>query len=120
MAKVMLVDDVKFMRMLLRDIINSIQSYEVVGECDDGSKVIDEYKKCKPEIVLMDMAMKYNGINATRNLKKFDKRAKIICCTAMGGEEALLKDIIEAGAEKKYITKPFRKEDIEDTLKSII
>jgi hypothetical protein len=36
----------------------------------------------------------------------------------MGGEEALMKDAIEAGAEKRYVTKPFKKEDIEDLLRS--
>jgi DNA-binding NarL/FixJ family response regulator len=116
----MLADDSKFMRMLLRNIINSIEDYEVVGECDDGSKVIDEYQKCRPDIVLMDLVMQYSGIDATRELKQFDKKAKIVCVTAMGGEEALMKDAIEAGAEKRYVTKPFKKEDIEDALKSVI
>jgi DNA-binding NarL/FixJ family response regulator len=120
MPKVMLVDDSKFMRMLLRNIVNSIEDYEIVGECDDGNKVIEEYKRCRPDIVMMDLVMQYSGIDATRELKQFDKRAKIVCCTAMGGEEALMKDAIEAGAEKRYITKPFKKEDIEDTLKSAI
>jgi two-component system chemotaxis response regulator CheY len=118
MPKVMLVEDAEFMRMVLRDMINSIEGFEVVGECDDGSKVIEEYKRCRPDVVIMDIVMKYSGIDATRDLKKFDKKAKIVCVTAMGGEEALMKDAIEAGAEKRWVTKPFKKEDIEDLLRS--
>lgn len=118
MPKVMLVDDSKFMRMLLRNIINSIEGYEVVAEVDDGIKVIEGYKNSKPDVVLMDLVMQTSGIDATRDLKKFDPNAKIVCCTAMGGEEALMRDAIEAGAEKRYITKPFKKEDVEDILKA--
>jgi two-component system chemotaxis response regulator CheY len=76
------------MRMMLRNTINSIENYEVVSECDDGSKVIDEYKKCRPDVVLMDIVMKYSGIDATRDLKKFDKKARIVMVTAMGGRRS--------------------------------
>ncbi|HIH98562.1 MAG TPA: response regulator [Thermoplasmata archaeon] len=120
MPKVMLVDDSKFMRMLLRNIINSIEDFEVVSECDDGSKAIEEYSKSKPDIVLMDLVMQTSGIDATRELKNYDPKVSVVCCTAMGGEEALMKDAIDAGAEKRYITKPFKKEEVEDALKSVM
>jgi two-component system chemotaxis response regulator CheY len=118
MLKVMLVEDALFMRAVLKGILNSLEGFELVGECDDGSKVIEEYKRCKPDIVLMDLVMKYSGIDATRDLKQFDKKAKIVMVTALGGEEALMEDAVEAGAEKKWVTKPFKKEDIEDLLRS--
>jgi two-component system chemotaxis response regulator CheY len=120
MPKVMLVEDARFMRMVLRDMINSLEDYEIVGECDDGNKVIEEYKRCRPDVVLMDIVMKYSGIDATRDLKQFDKKAKIVMVTALGGEEALMKDAIEAGAEKKWVIKPFKKEEIEDALRSAL
>ncbi|HIH97770.1 MAG TPA: response regulator [Thermoplasmata archaeon] len=120
MPTVMLVDDAKFMRMVLKDIITSIGGYEVVGECDDGSKVLDEYKRCKPDIVLMDIVMKYSGIDATRDLKQFDEKAKILIVSALGGEEALVNEAVKVGAEKRIVTKPFKKEEIEEVLNTIL
>ena len=117
--KVLLLDDSKFMRMVLRDIIDATGDFKVIGDVDDGSKVLDAYKMYKPDIVTMDIIMPTSGMDAVKEIKKFDPKAKIVMITAMGDQEKLMNETIEAGAEKRYITKPFKQDEIREVLKSL-
>jgi len=120
MAKrVMIVDDSKFMRIVLRDIIKSIPSFEVVAEVDDGSKALEAYKQNKPDIVTMDVVMPTSGIEAVKQIRAFDPKAMIVMITAMGGEEALMKEAVAAGAHGRYITKPFKQEEVREILSGL-
>lgn len=120
MAKrVMIVDDSKFMRLVLKDIIKTIPGFEVVAEIEDGSKALDAYKKNKPDIVTMDVVMPTSGIDAVKQIKAFDPNAKIVMITAMGEEKMLMQEAIAAGASEKYITKPFKQEEVKEILTSL-
>ena len=117
--KVLIVDDSKFMRMVLRDIIDATGDFKVIGDVDDGSKVLGAYKMHKPDIITMDVVMPTSGIDAVKEVKKFDPKVKIVMITAMGDQERLMNETIEAGAEKRYITKPFKQDEIREGLKNL-
>ena len=120
MAKsVMIVDDSKFMRMVLKDIINSADDLEVVCEVDDGSTALEVYKQCRPNIVTMDIIMPTSGIEALKEIKAFDPNAKIVMITAMGDQVLLMQEAVNAGAEKRYITKPFKQDEVRSILKEL-
>ncbi len=110
MGTVLIVDDAKFMRMVLRRILTS-QGHKVVGEATNGEEAVEMYAKLRPDIVTMDIVMpKLNGIEAVRRIMQFDPNAKIIMVTALGQESFVL-DAIKAGA-REFIIKPFRNEEI--------
>ena len=110
MGTVLIVDDAKFMRMVLRRILTS-QGHKVVGEATNGEEAVEMYAKLRPDIVTMDIVMpKLNGIEAVRRIMQFDRNAKIIMVTALGQESFVL-DAIKAGA-REFIIKPFRNEEI--------
>ena len=89
MARIMLVDDAAFMRMMLKDILTK-GGHEVVGEAEDGLKAIERYKEVLPDLVLMDITMpELDGISAVKRIKAVDPNAKIIMCSAMG-QQALV------------------------------
>jgi len=52
MARVLVVDDAAFMRMMLKDILTK-GGHEVVGEAANGLEAIERYKELKPEVVTM-------------------------------------------------------------------
>lgn len=54
--RILIVDDVVFMRMMLKDIIIK-NGYEVVGEVENGVKVVEMYKELKFDFVMMDIIM---------------------------------------------------------------
>ena len=106
MAKIMIVDDAAFMRMMLKDILTK-GGHEVIGEAENGLKAVDRYKELSPELVLMDITMpEMDGIGAVRQIRAIDPNAKIIMCSAMG-QQAMVLESIQAGA-RDFIVKPFQ------------
>lgn len=110
MAKIMVVDDAAFMRMMLKDILTK-GGHEVIGEAENGLKAVDRYKELAPELVLMDITMpEMDGIGAVKQIKAIDPNAKIIMCSAMG-QQAMVLESIQAGA-RDFIVKPFQADRI--------
>ena len=66
MAKVLIVDDAAFMRMMIKDILEK-NDFEIVGEANNGIVAVDMYKKEKPDVVTMDITMPdMDGIEAVK------------------------------------------------------
>ncbi len=104
-ARVLVVDDAAFMRMMIKNILTS-NGYEVVGEAENGVQAVEKYKELKPDLVTMDITMpEMDGITAVKEIKKIDPNARIIMCSAMG-QQSMVIEAIQAGA-KDFIVKPF-------------
>lgn len=118
MAKVLIVDDAAFMRMMLKDILVK-NGYEIAGEATNGIKAIEIYKLEKPDLVTMDITMPdMDGIQAVKEIKAIDPNAKIIMCSAMG-QQAMVMDSIKSGA-KDFIVKPFQPERVLEAVKKVL
>lgn len=118
MAKVLIVDDAQFMRNILKKIFVN-NKYEVVGEAENADAGVAAYKRLKPDVVTMDICMpNKSGIEAIREIIKFDKNAKILVCSALG-QELLVMEAIQAGAQD-FIVKPFKQEKIIETMEKIL
>lgn len=119
MAKVLIVDDAAFMRMMIKDILEK-NGFEVVGEANNGIKAVELYKKEKPDVVTMDITMPdMDGIEAVKEIKSIDPDAKVIMCSAMG-QQTMVMDAIKAGA-KDFIVKPFQPDRVlEADRKSVV
>lgn len=110
MARVLIVDDAAFMRMMLKNILTQ-NNFEVIGEADTGAKGVAQYRDLRPDIITMDITMPdMDGITAVKEIKKLDATAKIIMCSAMGQQEVVL-DAVKAGAVD-FIVKPFQPERV--------
>ncbi|MEI7025844.1 response regulator [Paenibacillus sp. y28] len=118
MAKVMIVDDAAFMRMLLRGMLEEAR-HIVVGEAVNGLEAVEQYSACRPDLVLMDMTMpEMEGVDAVREIIKIDARAKIIMCSAMG-QKKLIIDAMEAGA-KDFVVKPVQAMRVLDAVDKVL
>ena len=118
MARVLIVDDAAFMRMMIKDILEK-NSYEIVGEANNGLVAVDLYKKEKPDVVTMDITMPdMDGIEAVKAIKGFDPSAKIIMCSAMG-QQTMVMDAIKAGA-RDFIVKPFQADRVLEAIKKAL
>ena len=53
MARILIVDDAAFMRMIIMDILTK-NGYNIAGEAENGAKAVDKYNELKPDLVLMD------------------------------------------------------------------
>lgn len=118
MARVLIVDDATFMRMMVKDILEK-NGYEVIGEANNGIKAVEIYKTEKPDIVTMDITMpEMDGIEAVKQIKAFDPSAKIVMCSAMG-QQSMVMDAIKAGA-KDFIVKPFQADRVLEAIKKVL
>ena len=110
MANIMVVDDAIFVRATLKKIIEAA-GHTVVAEADGGAVALEEYDKCKPDIVFLDITMpEISGIEVLSELKAKDPKAKVIMCTSMG-QPAYLAESIERGA-MDFVVKPFKEEHV--------
>ena len=118
MARVLIVDDAAFMRMMIKDILEK-NGYEIAGEAANGAIAVEMYNKEKPDVVTMDITMPdMDGIEAVKNIRANDPNAKIIMCTAMG-QQSVLMDAIKAGA-KDFIVKPFQPDRVLEAVKKVV
>ncbi|OFZ79174.1 MAG: hypothetical protein A2583_00590 [Bdellovibrionales bacterium RIFOXYD1_FULL_53_11] len=112
--KILVVDDVEFVRKTLMEILRSAH-YQIVGEAADGSEAVEMFKNLSPDLVTMDVVMpRVSGIDAAKKILRADKDARIVMITAMG-QESLIMEAINAGV-KDYILKPFNAADVLKTI----
>lgn len=118
MAKVLVVDDAAFMRMMIKDILTK-NGYEVVGEAGNGLQAVELYKELKPDVVTMDITMpEMDGIAAVKAIKKLDPNARIIMCSAMG-QQNMVMEAIQAGA-RDFVVKPFQADRVLQALDKVL
>ncbi|WP_446897253.1 response regulator [Clostridium sp. LBM24168] len=118
MAKVLIVDDAAFMRMMIKDILEK-NGFEIVGEANNGIKAVELFKKESPDVVTMDITMPdMDGIEAVKEIKKMDPKAKIIMCSAMG-QQTMVMDAIKAGA-RDFIVKPFQPDRVLEAINKVL
>ena len=118
MAKIMLVDDAAFMRMMLKNTLSQA-GYTDLLEAEDGVKAVETYAAEKPDLVFMDIPMpNKDGLETLKEIKAMDPGATIVMCSAMG-QETMVMDSIKSGA-KDFIVKPFKPERVLSTVKKIL
>jgi len=118
MARVLVVDDIKIMRYNITKMLNKL-NHTVVAEADCAHSAVEAYKKYKPDFVTMDITMPMknrmkDGVEAVKEILKFDPNAKIIMVTSHGEEEMVIK-AVRAGA-LNYILKPFTIEKLKEVI----
>jgi two-component system chemotaxis response regulator CheY len=116
--KVLIVDDAKFMRLMIKDILTG-GGFEVAGEAEDGIEAVRMFKDLQPDLVTMDITMpNMNGIDALKAIRKIDGRAKVIMCTAMG-QKSMVIESIQSGAVD-FIVKPFQPDRVLQTITKVV
>jgi len=117
-ARILIVDDAAFMRMMLTNIFVE-EGYEIAGEAENGEEALRLYKELKPNLVTMDIVMpEVGGIESIKEILKIDPEAKILVVSALG-QQALVKEAIEAGASD-FVIKPFKPEKVIEAVEKIL
>ena len=111
MATILIVDDAKFMRTLVKDALVPA-GHEIIGEAENGNEAIELYRRLKPALVTMDITMREkDGIEAAEEILRNDPNARIIMVTALG-QENLLTRAIKLGV-RDFVVKPFPPERLQ-------
>ena len=79
MPSIMVVEDSLAVRRRLREILDDIQRFRIVGEYDAAQDAIAAIDLQPPDVVLLDIKLRVgNGIEVLRHLRKRAPAAKVI------------------------------------------
>lgn len=120
MMKLLITDDSGFMRELLTDILADAEhQIETAETAETGEEMLAKYEEITPDVVFLDVILPgMNGLNALQQLKEKHPEAKVVVCSAVGGQEGVRKQAMEAGA-MSVIAKPFSVEEIKEAIADI-
>jgi DNA-binding NarL/FixJ family response regulator len=112
---VLICDDNKAMRALLRVVIGLRPSLRVVGEAADGNEAILEATRLQPDVILLDLAMpRRTGLEVLPEIRHLAPNAKVIVFS--GFSTATIREgVIDLGAAL-YLAKGANPEAINDAI----
>ena len=113
--RVLIVDDSKLMRQLVRDTLVN-DGWEVVGEASDGQEAATLFDRLRPDAVTLDIIMPdTDGMEALRSILRIDPKARVVVVSALS-QTKLISQAIRSGAQD-FIAKPFLPEQLQQTLR---
>jgi DNA-binding NarL/FixJ family response regulator len=112
--KVLIADDHRDFRRVVREFLDRMPNVSVVGEAINGGEAVEKVEQLFPDVVLMDIAMpKMNGLEATRIIKQRWPETKVLIATTYDDPTYRLQ-ALEARADG-YILKGSLKPSLEAT-----
>ena len=116
--RVLLADDHAILRRGVRMLIGSQPDMEVVGEAKTGREAIEEARRLKPDVVVMDISMSdLNGIEGTRQICAELPYTKVIGLS-MHKDSVYVREILRAGA-RGYLLKDSDDEDLIRAIRAV-
>lgn len=96
--RVLVADDQPLMRAAYDMILRREPDIQLVGEAADGREAIDESRRLRPDVILMDIRMPVmDGVEATRVLAAENSSTKILILTTFEVDEYVI-EALRAGA----------------------
>jgi len=97
-ATIMLADDHQIVRQGLRILIEAEKDFSVVGEAADGVETLRLVERLKPNVLVLDLAMKgLNGLEVARQLNRHCSKTRIVVLS-MHANEAYVQEAFRNGA----------------------
>lgn len=114
MAKILIVDDSRTSRKMLRNILES-NGHEIIDEAVNGQEGVQKFQALKPDVVTLDITMPVvDGVEALKMIKALDPESKVVMVTAAGQKNKMI-ECIKAGANE-FLAKPFEQQEIVDVI----
>lgn len=97
MIKVLVVDDNKDNRMTIKLLLEDFEEILLI-EAEDGKKAVEITAPIMPDLIFMDIMMPVmDGVEATKEIRKFDKKVLIVALSALSDDNHQSK-MLKAGA----------------------
>jgi DNA-binding NarL/FixJ family response regulator len=117
--RVLLADDHALVRAGMRSLLVTMTAVQVVGEASSGEEALALAARERPDVVLMDIAMKgMSGLEAAARMREQQPEVRVVILSMHAGEEYVLK-ALRAGAVG-YLLKDAATGELELALRSVM
>ena len=117
-TRILLADDHPMFRAGIKALLEAERGFTVIGEASSGDEAVDQVRKLKPDVVVMDLSMPGSGgLEATRRIRALGLDTKVLVLTVHAEEEYLV-PVVDAGASG-YLTKTSADTDLVEALKVV-
>ena len=117
-VRVLLVDDHEVVRRGLRDLLDTEDDVEVVGEAGSVDEAMVRARAARPDVAVIDMRLPDgDGLELCRQLRALPEPPRCLVLTAFDDEQALI-GAINAGASG-YLLKQVRGQDLVNAVREV-
>ena len=120
MAKItiLLAENHVVVRESIRQLLEREANFKVIGEAGDGDEAVRMAHELKPDVIIMDISMpKFNGIEATKQIKARQPSSTILILTAYDYEQYIF-PLLEAGAAG-YLLKDVGSRELIEAIRTV-
>jgi DNA-binding NarL/FixJ family response regulator len=116
--RILVAEDHLIARVGVTSIINTQPDMTVVAEAVNGQQALNQYRKHRPDVALLDMRMPVmSGVDAAAAIRAEYPDSRLIALTTYDGDENIRR-AIEAGVQA-YLTKDVRHEELLRTIRAV-
>jgi DNA-binding NarL/FixJ family response regulator len=116
--RILTADDHVLLRKGIAAIIASQPDMSLVAEASNGREAVDQYRKHRPDITLMDLQMpEMNGLDAVIAIRAEFPDARIIMLTTYAGDVQVLR-AMKVGA-RGYLLKTLLDKELLETIRAV-
>ena len=116
--RILAVDDHELVRKGIRLLISTESEMQLVAEATTGREAVQEFRKHRPDITLMDLQMPdMSGVEATMAIRGEFPKARIIVLTTYAGDAQVLR-ALKAGA-RGYLLKSDISTELLETIRAV-
>jgi DNA-binding NarL/FixJ family response regulator len=116
--KVFLLDDHEIVRRGVRELLETVDDFEVVGEAGTAEEGLSRIPPTKPDVAIIDMRLPDgNGVEVCREVRSREPEVQCLILTSFADDEALF-DSIMAGAAG-YLLKQIKGTDLVDAIRRV-
>jgi DNA-binding NarL/FixJ family response regulator len=116
--RVLAVDDHPVLRDGLAAIIEAQPDMVLVGEADGGIVALEQFRRLRPDVTLMDLQMPVGGgLEAIKAIREVSPNAKIIVLTTYAGDVQALRAIRDGASG--YLLKSTLRRELLDAIRKV-
>src|SRR5271166_567730 len=118
MIRILSVDDHALLREGIAALISTQPDMEVTAEASNGIEAIEQFRKHRPDVTLMDLQMpQMSGIDAIAAIRAEFPDARIVVLTTYAGDVQVLR-ALKAGA-RAYLLKSLLRKELLETIRAV-
>jgi DNA-binding NarL/FixJ family response regulator len=116
--RILLADDHPLLREGVAGLVADQPDMELVGEVSNGREAIEQFRKHRPDVTLLDLQMpETNGLDAILAIRGEFPEARIVVLTTYTGDAQILR-ALKAGAQA-YLLKSMLRRELLDTIRAV-